>query len=94
MQISGQRTPLDLPVHRGSLSNLLSFASCVRAGIVIGQLEHDLAGVLSLAGQLMPVVHLAAAGNNNLGEIDPHFTNQVRLLVVVEDRDFDVEVVG
>jgi hypothetical protein len=66
----------------------------LRARVVVRDLHADLAGVLALAGEAEPLVALAAARRDNGREVRPGLANQLRLLVVVEDRHLQAVVVG
>jgi hypothetical protein len=66
----------------------------LRAGVVVGQFQTSFSGVLALAIETVPDVALAAARYDDFGKVDPRLANELRLLVVVEDGDFEVVVVG
>lgn len=63
-------------------------------GIVVSHLDANLTGILSSVLQRMPLVALAASGDDQVLQIDPGFADQVGLFVIVEDRDLESEVVG
>lgn len=73
---------------------LPSLALGFRSAVVVGQFEHDFAGVFALVVQTVPCVVAASSWNHDLVQIDPCLSYQVRLLVVVEYRHFEVAVVG
>lgn len=98
--IGGQGTPLRLSSgHRPSRVVLLgrpdSRSRLLRLGasVVIGDFDADLASILAFAVQGVPLVALATAGYNNAVEVDPGLTNELRLLVIVKHRDFQLVVV-
>jgi hypothetical protein len=64
------------------------------AGIIVGDLNSDFASIFSLAVQVVPKVVLATPGHYNLLQAHPAFSNEVGLLVVIEDGDFQLIVVG
>lgn len=66
----------------------------LRAAVVVCDLHADLAGVLALAIERVPVVALSAAWRDDRREICPRLSNQLRLLVVVEDGELQAVVVG
>lgn len=66
----------------------------LRAGVVVGELDADLARILALAVEGVPAVRLSAAGVDDVVEGDEGVADQLRLAVVVEDRDLDAVVVG
>lgn len=39
------------------------------------------------------MVVLTSAGDNQVVQVDPGFPNQIRLLIVVEDRNLQLEVI-
>jgi hypothetical protein len=63
------------------------------ARVVVGELEADFASVLPLALQLVPAITLAAAGYDDSVEIQPRFSYEFGLLVVVEHGDLELVVV-
>lgn len=63
-------------------------------GVVVCDLDADLASILAPAGEVLPDVVLATARDDDILEVDPSLANQVSLLVVGEDGDFELIVVG
>lgn len=63
-------------------------------GVVVGNLNPDLTGVLALAGEVLPEIVLTAAGDDDVAQVDPCLSDQFCLLVVIEDGDFELVVVG
>ena len=61
--------------------------------VVVGEFDADLAGVLALAVEAVPVVARAATGGDDGLKVDPGLANQLRLLVVVEDGHLEAVVV-
>jgi hypothetical protein len=66
----------------------------VNTGIIVGHLYSDVARIFSLEVQLMPQVILTAAGDDDIVQIDPSFTDEISLLVVIEDGALHPVVVG
>lgn len=62
-------------------------------GVVVGELDTDLASILALASQIVPQIVLAAARDDNVTQVDPCLSYQVGLLIVVEDRNLELVVV-
>jgi hypothetical protein len=90
-------------VHRRAVAVLaglraLSQAFCRLFGfwtsVVVGQFQARLSSVLPLTIEGVPDVALAAAGNDDFGQADPSFANELRLLVVVEDGHLEAVIVG
>jgi hypothetical protein len=54
-------------------------------GVVEGELDADLAGIFALAVQWVPVVALASTRRDDSLKVRPAFSNELRLLVVIED---------
>lgn len=108
-RVGWQRPPLDsrfrLPwplqristpiIHtiRGSWSDLLQLL-LFGSGVIVGDLDPNLARVFALATQVVPQIILPSTWDHNLLEVDPCLSNQVRLLVIVENRDLQLVVVG
>lgn len=61
--------------------------------VVVSHLDTDVACVPSSVLQRMPLVALAASGNNEVFQIDPGLADQVGSLIIVEHRDFQAEVI-
>lgn len=61
--------------------------------IVVCDLHANLSGILALEGQVAPQVVLSSAGNNDIPEVDPCLSNEVRLLIVVKHRHLELVVV-
>lgn len=78
---------------RGYLLRLGSWLLRLWAGVVVGELDPDLASILALASQVMPQVILATARDNNVTQVDPGLSYQVGLLIIVEDRDLELIVI-
>lgn len=64
------------------------------ARVVERDLESDFPRILAAACQSLPYVVLASSSNNDALEIDPSLANEIRLLVVSEDGDLELVVVG
>jgi hypothetical protein len=61
--------------------------------IVVGQFYSDLACVLSFELQLVPDVILPASRDDDVFQVHPNLPNKVVLLVLIEDRALQLEVV-
>lgn len=77
---------LPLPLHYG----FLFFG----ASIVESKLQADFTGILASAVEAVPSVALAATRSDDGLETHKCLSNQLGLLVVVEDGDFELMVVG
>lgn len=64
------------------------------ARVVVRDLNPDFTGVLALAGEILPEIVLATTGDDDVAQVDPCLSNQFCLLVVVEDGDFELVIVG
>lgn len=64
------------------------------ARIVVSDLESNLPRILAAAGQSLPYVVLASSSNDDALEIDPSLSDEVRLLVVGEDGDLELIIIG
>jgi hypothetical protein len=62
-------------------------------GVVVGELDADLAGVFALAVQRVPVVALSSARCDDGLQVRPALSNQLRFLVVVENGDLQAVVI-
>lgn len=60
---------------------LLGFGTVV----VVSDFDPDLSCVFSPAGQVLPQVALAATKHDDVSQVDPGFSYQFGLLVVIED---------
>lgn len=100
--IRGKRPPL---YGRGSGAKGVHIGGCLLldlgsrlvglgSAVVVGDFETNLTGVLAFARQALPDVSLATAGDNDTLEVDPGFADEVSSLVVGEDGDFELVVVG
>ena len=63
------------------------------SGVVVGHFHSDFPSIFSFIVELMPQIVLTTSWHNDLSQIDPSFTNEVRFLVVVEDGAFELVVV-
>lgn len=63
------------------------------SGVVVRDLDSDLAGILAPVAQVVPNVVLSATGDDNLLQVDPRLTNDLGLLIVVEQRHLQLVVV-
>lgn len=61
--------------------------------IVECDLYADFSSIFAFAGQLMPYVRLSSARDDGITEVNPCFSDQFRLLVVVENRHLQLVVV-
>jgi hypothetical protein len=64
------------------------------ARVVEGDFESNFPRILAAACQSLPYVVLASSSNNDALEIDPSLSDEIRLLVVGEDGDLELVVVG
>jgi hypothetical protein len=64
------------------------------ARIVVRDLESNFPRILAAACQSLPYVVLASSRNNNALEIDPSLSDKIRFLVVSENGDLELIVVG
>lgn len=64
------------------------------ARIVVRDLESNFPRILAAACQSLPYVVLASSSNNDALEIDPGLSDEIRFLVVSEDGDLELVVVG
>jgi len=62
--------------------------------IVVSQLDPDLSSVTPFAVQRVPIIFLTASSLQQGVKIDPSLTNEIGLLVIVENGQFQVVVVG
>jgi hypothetical protein len=62
--------------------------------IVVGDFDPDLPRIFALASQRMPNIILPPTWNDNLLQIDPSLPNNLSLLVIVENRNLQLVVVG
>lgn len=76
--------------HGPSFDNSLIF----RTRIVIGHFHADVSCVLALELEFMPGIALTAAWDNQRAQVDPCFSDQVGFLVVIEDGNLYLIVVG
>lgn len=67
---------------------------CFGTGVVVSDLHADLTCVLALAIEAEPLIALASTGRDDRMQICVRLSNQLRLLVVVEDADLEAVVVG
>jgi len=70
-----------IKLHVGSPLRPFWLRSCV----VVRDFNPDFAGIFTLAAQRMPQIILPATGDNDLLEIDPSLSNDIGLLVIIED---------
>lgn len=95
---SRQRPPLHLlserhrSILRGSIA-LPPLTLGLGPRIVVCELQPDLSRVFALARQALPDVLLAASGHDDIAEVEESLSDQIRLLVLAEDRDLEVVVV-
>lgn len=62
--------------------------------VVVGDFYSDLAGVFSSAAERLPNISLTAAGDDDASEVDPRLADQVGLLIVGEDGNLELVVIG
>jgi hypothetical protein len=63
------------------------------AGVIISYFKAQLASILPLVIELVPLIALAAARDDNGSEVNPCLADQLCPLVVVEDRHLDLIIV-
>lgn len=66
----------------------------LRACIVVGDFDANLASVFTFTAEIMPLIVLAATGNDNVSQVDPGLADDVCLFVVVENGDFELVIIG
>lgn len=64
------------------------------ARIVVSDLESNFPRILAATCQSLPYVVLASSSNNDALEIDPSLSDEIRLLVISENGDLELVVVG
>lgn len=64
------------------------------SAIVVCDLDSNLTRIFALAGQVLPDVVLSSTRNNDVLQVNPCFADEIRLLVISEDRDLELVVVG
>jgi hypothetical protein len=62
--------------------------------VVKGDFQSNFPRILASTGEGLPHVILAASSNDDALEIDPRLSNEVGFLVVCEDGDLELVVVG
>lgn len=90
-----QRAPLD-PVSTGLPRHVLLVDDLLLrlgTGVVVGELDADVACIFALAAETLPEIILAAAGDDDGLEIDPGLADDFCLLVLAEDGEFEFAVV-
>ena len=63
-------------------------------GIVVGQLNADFASIFTPAIETMPGITLSTTRRQYAFQANPGFSNQFRLLVVVENRHLEIMIIG
>jgi hypothetical protein len=72
---------------------LLGSRLLLRPGIVVGQFYSNFASVFSFELQLVPDVILPASRDDDFFQVHPNLPNEVVLLVLIEDRALQLQVV-
>lgn len=73
----------------GFLLSLFNDCLILGARVVVCHLNADFSGILALELQAVPLITLAASGNDQLAQVNPRLPDQICLLVVIEDRNFE-----
>ena len=97
-ELGRQGTPLD----RCSSLSTIDRAHAADPSLVLGlwprvvvcQLQIDLARVFALEVESMPPVVFASSWYADFGKMDVSLADQIRLLVIVKDGEFEIVVVG
>lgn len=65
----------------------------LRSCIIIGQLDPDVSRIFPFEVQLTPLITLSATWNDNFCKVDPRFSNQVCLFVVIKHGAFQLVII-
>ena len=65
----------------------------LRASIVVREFHPHFTSVFSSAVEIVPSIALPSTCHNDFCEVDPSLADELSLLVVIEDRHFEVLVV-
>jgi hypothetical protein len=75
------------------VSGLDSWLLGFRSAVIVCDLDSNLASILSPAGKVLPNVLLSTAGYDDVLQVDPCLANEIRLLVVGENRNLKLVVI-